>query len=224
VSLPRLEAGVGALGLDLDIPQLERLLAYRDLLAKWNRAYNLTAVRDPDQMISRHLLDSLAVLPHLRPGTLLDVGSGAGLPGIPLAVADPSRSITVLDSNGKKTRFLDNVKLELGLENVTVIRARVEEYLPARPYEIVISRAFASLDAMIATCRHLVAKDGVLLAMKGQFPEEEVATIGASASLLSVEELSVPELDEARCLLRLVPTPEHGSRRVRDGDGSHDPH
>lgn len=205
MSLPRLKAGVHALGLDLDDLRLERLLAYLDLLAKWNRAYNLTAIRQREQMISRHLFDSLAVLPYLHSGTLLDVGSGAGLPGIPLALADPRRRITVLDSNGKKTRFLDHVKRELGLDQVTVVRARVEEYVPVTPYAMVISRAFASLDAMIASCRHLVAKDGELLAMKGQYPHDEVDALGGMGWSLSVQELTVPELDEARCLIRLAP-------------------
>lgn len=212
MSLARLKAGVHALGLDLDAAQLERLLAYLDLLAKWNRAYNLTAIREREQMISRHLFDSLAVLPHLRPGTLLDVGSGAGLPGIPLALADPRRPITVLDSNGKKTRFLDHVKRELGLDRVTVVRARAEEHVPVTPYAMVITRAFASLDAMIASCRHLVAEDGELLAMKGQYPQDEVDALDATGWRVSVQALKVPELDEARCLLRLAP--------VRRGDGT----
>jgi len=215
VSLPRLKAGAHALGLDLDDQQLQRLLAYLDLLAKWNRAYNLTAIRDREQMISRHLFDSLSVLPHLHPGTLLDVGSGAGLPGIPLALADPRRSITVLDSNGKKTRFLEHVKLELDLEQVTVVRARVEEYLPVNPCATVISRAFASLDAMITSCRHLVAEHGELIAMKGQYPQHEVDALGDMGWSVSAQELKVPELDEARCLLRLAP--------ARDGDDGHGP-
>jgi 16S rRNA (guanine527-N7)-methyltransferase len=223
VSLPRLKAGVHALGLDLDDQRLERLLAYLDLLAKWNRAYNLTAIREREHMISRHLFDSLAVLPHLHPGSLLDVGSGAGLPGIPLALADPRRAITVLDSNGKKTRFLEHVKLELGLEQVTVVRARVEEYVPLKPYAMVISRAFASLDAMITTCRHLVAEDGELLAMKGQYPQDEVTALGDTGYALSVQELNVPDLAEARCLLRLVPARGPEARQVRDGDDGRGP-
>ena len=200
-----LERGCASLGLDLGATQLANLLAYLELLQRWNSAFNLTSVRDESQMVIRHLLDSLSILPHLRGDSLIDVGSGAGLPGIPLAIADPARSYTLLDSNGKKTRFMFQAISALGLANCQVVKARVETWQPEAPFDAVLSRAFASLDDMTDTCRHLIDGQGCFLAMKGAIPEEELAGIENRAEVLAVTKIAVPGLDEARCLITLRP-------------------
>ena len=152
-----LSTGARQLGVELTAQQHELLLGYLALLIKWNKAYNLTAVRDPDEMVSRHLLDSLSVMPFIHNDTQrwLDVGSGGGMPGIPLAILHPHKQVTVLDSNGKKTRFLTQVKLELKLDNLTVIHKRVEEFQPAQPFTGIISRAFSSMENFTNWTRHL---------------------------------------------------------------------
>lgn len=170
----QLSAGLEALGAPLSQDQRALLLAYLGLLVKWNRAYNLTAVRDPRQMVARHLLDSLAVLPHVEGGRIADIGAGAGLPGIPLAIALPQRQFVLLDSNGKKTRFLNQVRLDLALDNVLVVQSRAEAYRPASPFDTLVSRAFAPLVDYWRWCRHLVAPGGVMLAMKGPEPVDEL--------------------------------------------------
>ncbi|MEE4277952.1 MAG: 16S rRNA (guanine(527)-N(7))-methyltransferase RsmG [Halieaceae bacterium] len=199
----QLRAGLAEMALDVDERAQTRLLDYLELLQRWNSAYNLTAIRDASTMVTRHLLDSLALLPHAGSGRLIDVGSGAGLPGVPLAIVQPWRSVTVLDSNGKKTRFLEHTRLTLGLDNLEVIRARCEEYRPALLYDQLTSRAFAALDDMIRGCCHLLAPDGEYLAMKGQYPEAELEAAKTLARLIAVEPLAVPGLDEARCVVRL---------------------
>ncbi|QIB67614.1 16S rRNA (guanine(527)-N(7))-methyltransferase RsmG [Kineobactrum salinum] len=199
--------GCDALGLDISAAQQQKLLDYLDLLQKWNRAYNLTAIRDPLAMVTRHLLDSLAVVPHLSGNDCLDIGTGAGLPGIPLAIALPGRQFHLLDSNGKKTRFLFQVKMELGLANITVCQARVETLATSRQYDVIVSRAFASLAAMVAGTRHLLAPGGCFLAMKGAWPQDELAAIEDQCVVLGVESLTVPGLDEQRHLVRLALRP-----------------
>lgn len=199
----QLAEGCRALNLTLDQERLHKLLDYLALLQRWNSAFNLTAVRDPSQMVTRHLLDSLSVSPLLCQTRLIDVGAGAGLPGIPLAIADPARRVTLLDSNGKKTRFMFQALNTLELDNCEVVHARAERWQPERRYEAVISRAFASLSDMIDTCAHLVDADGVLLAMKGQYPAQELAEIQGRADLLRNDDLAVPGLEGARCLLTL---------------------
>ena len=198
-----LQRGAQALGLTLYDKQLEALLAYLDLLVKWNRAYNLTAIRDPGDMVIRHLLDSLAIHTYLEPEyhRLIDVGTGGGLPGVPLAILNPQRTFSLLDSNGKKTRFLFQVKTALGLDNMTVHQARVESFQPDEPYDAVLSRAFASLADMIAGCRHLLQPAGHFLAMKGQYPEAELVAMGDGVRLLQSHKLAVPGLTEERHLL-----------------------
>jgi len=202
--LNRLQRGCDALGLALEPGQAEQLIAYLQLLLKWNSAYNLTAVRDPAQMVTRHLLDSLAVAPHLRGQNLLDVGTGAGLPGIPLAILYPQRPVSVLDSNGKKTRFLFQVKTGLCLDNMLVHHARVESFRSPALYDAVLSRAFASLADMVAACRHLLAPQGCFLAMKGAYPAQELAQLAPVYAVTAVHELSIPGLDEQRHLVELV--------------------
>jgi len=193
-----LTAGLEALALP---PQLaDRLLAYRDELLRWNRAYNLTAVRDPSLMITRHLLDSLSIHPHLSGTSLIDVGTGAGLPGIPLAIMDPDRRITLLDGNAKKTRFCQHMVFELDLANVTVVHTRAESYRPERPSDTVTSRAFASLADFVRVAGHLCAAGGRMLAMKGLPPEAEIAEL-ASDWRAKCSPLVVPSLAEERSLV-----------------------
>jgi 16S rRNA (guanine527-N7)-methyltransferase len=202
----RLEQGLAELGIAIDQHQIDALLNYLNLLQQWNQRFNLTAIRDPLDMVTRHLLDSLAVLPHLEATSIVDVGSGAGLPGIPLSILLPGSNFCLLDSNGKKTRFMTQVKTQLGLVNVSVVKARVEDFRPETKFELVLSRAFASLSDMIDRCGHLVDHEGTFLAMKGLRPNEELLALDASDSpveLLSIVELSIPGLKEERCLLRL---------------------
>lgn len=202
--LTQLRCGCAALGLALDSGQEALLLDYLELLQKWNSAYNLTAVRDPAQMVIRHLLDSLAIAEHLRGYNVVDVGTGAGLPGIPLAIVYPQRNFSLLDSNGKKTRFLFQVKTALRLDNMQVHHQRVESFRPPEPYDAVLSRAFASLADMVAGCRHLLAGEGRFFAMKGIYPEQELATLDTECEVIAVHSLAVPGLSEQRHLVEIV--------------------
>lgn len=198
-----LHAGLEVLRLPLSAAQREGLLAYVFLLVKWNTAYNLTAVREPREMVTRHLLDSLAVVPYLSGTRLIDVGSGAGLPGIPLALACPERTVVLLDSNGKKTRFMTQAVAELGLGNVSVVHSRVEAYVPERRFDLVISRAFASLAGMLRATGHLLAEGGRVLAMKGACPAAELDALPAGFVLEEIIWLQVPGLDAERHLISL---------------------
>ncbi len=201
----RLEDGIRRLGLALPEATVDGLLAYLAMLVKWNRAFNLTAVRDPMEMVTRHLLDSLAVAPHLHGERIIDVGTGAGLPGIPLALVYPERQFVLLDSNSKKTRFLVQAKAELGLANVEVIHARVEGYRPEKGFDCVISRAYASIADILHSSGHLLEGQGEFVAMKGALPEQELAAMSSPWQLREVIPLQVPGLDqEQRHLLRIV--------------------
>ncbi len=200
----RLHAGLGALGLALPAQAEHALLAYLDLLARWNRVFNLTAVRDTDEMVTRHLLDSLAVVPHLPPGALVDVGSGAGLPGIPIAIADPARPVVLLDRSHKRMGFLTEAAARLGLQNVTPVCARAEDFRPPQPFEVVITRAFASLADAVAATRHLLSPTGVALAMKGALPTEEMAQLPPDVTVRAVQPLAVPGLNARRHLVVLA--------------------
>jgi 16S rRNA (guanine527-N7)-methyltransferase len=182
--LDGLRAGIDAAGQD-------RLVRYVELLARWNRAYNLTAVREPVQMVTRHLLDSLAILPWITADNLLDVGTGPGLPGLPVAIARPACRVSLLDANGKKVRFLRQVVIELGLQNVEPVQARVEGFRPADPFSLVTSRAFASLPDMVARTRHLLAPGGRWLAMKGPSVAAECAALPPDVRF-AIEPLIVP--------------------------------
>jgi 16S rRNA (guanine527-N7)-methyltransferase len=197
----QLSTGLAVMGLDLSDDQQKRLLAFLGLLNKWNRAYNLTAVRDESQMVSRQLLDSLSILPWVTTDHLLDVGAGGGLPGIPLAITLPDRQFTLLDSNGKKTRFLNQCVLELGLDNVQVIHGRAEDCTPSRPFGQISSRAFTALENLAHWCGGLLANEGEFLAMKGQFPDDEVAALPAGWQVKSSHSLEVPGADGERHLL-----------------------
>ncbi|MDC0660949.1 16S rRNA (guanine(527)-N(7))-methyltransferase RsmG [Marinobacter sp. SS21] len=200
----QLASGLAELGLALDAETQARLLAFLGLLAKWNGAYNLTAVRNPDEMVSRQLLDSLSIAPYVTADAVLDVGSGGGLPGIPLAIVFPQRRFTLLDSNSKKTRFLTQCKLELGLDNLVVIHGRAEDCQPDQRYAQVTSRAFTALANLINWCGPLLADDGEFLAMKGQFPEDEVSALPAGWRVMQHQSLAVPGCSGERHLLTLA--------------------
>lgn len=200
-----LASGAAELGVTLDETQKQQLLAYLTLLIKWNKAYNLTAVRNPDEMVSRHLLDSLSVAPYVAEGGdhWLDVGSGGGMPGIPLAILFADRHFTLLDSNGKKTRFLTQVKLELKLANLEVVHSRAEEYRRASPFSGITSRAFSSLSDFASWTRHLGDTQTRWLAMKGVQPDDEMQSLPSDFSLQSCEVLKVPGCQGQRHLLIL---------------------
>lgn len=192
-SIQKLASGIDELGLSVAAnPFMQYLL----LLQKWNQTYNLTAVRDLDTMVSRHVLDSLAIMSWIKGHRVLDVGTGAGLPGIPLALANPDLHITLLDSSGKKIRFLQEVKRNLQLNNVEVIQSRVENYHPSVDFGTVTSRAFSDLAQMIKWTQHLVGRNGIWLAMKGRHPETELASINLP---YQVHSYKVPGMDVERC-------------------------
>ena len=199
--------GSERLGIPLPAEAVARLGAYLTLLERWNRAYNLTAVRDPEARVVRHVLDSLSILPWLEGPRVLDVGSGAGLPGIPLAIARPEQGFCLLDSNGKRTRFLTQVAAELRLGNVAVVRGRVEDYRPEILFDSVVSRAFSTLADMVADAGRLCAPEGRLLAMKGVFPDDELARLPPGFVVVGVYPLRVPSLDAERHLVHLAPAP-----------------
>lgn len=197
----KLAEGIAQLGLNIDAATQQKLLAYLALLEKWNKVHNLTAVRDPSEMVTLHLLDSLTVLPHIKQGRLLDVGSGAGFPGIVLALTRPDLSVTTLDSVGKKASFMRQVKAQLSITNLEVVGGRVEAYKPAHPFDIVISRAFSEMADFLRLTRHLLAEGGEWLAMKGVYPHEELARVTGVST--EVVELHVPGLEARRHLVFL---------------------
>jgi len=201
----KLEQGLKQAGLDISAEKQQQLLAYLALIQKWNKVHNLTAVRDPEQMVILHLLDSLVVMPHIKVKRLLDVGSGAGLPGIPLAICMPDLQVTTLDSNQKKASFMRQAKAELGLSNLEVVSTRVEQYQPAEKFEAVISRAFSDLSLFVKLTQHLCAASGNWLAMKGVVPEDELHELKAKTGIEPsvVVALEVPFLDAQRHLLFL---------------------
>ncbi|MDF1589622.1 MAG: 16S rRNA (guanine(527)-N(7))-methyltransferase RsmG [Gammaproteobacteria bacterium] len=201
--LEQLDQGCKALSISLNDGQLQQLLAYVALLVKWNKVYNLTSVRDADQMISRHILDSLAIVPYLTGDSLLDVGTGAGLPGIPIAIARPDIAVTLLDTNSKKTRFLQQVKAELALTNITVVHARVEQaQLPK--FAMITARAFATIEDIIDLTGRHCDDAGYLILMKGLYPTEELSTINDQFKLVDVVKLNVPDCSAERHLVRLI--------------------
>ncbi|MEO8297052.1 MAG: 16S rRNA (guanine(527)-N(7))-methyltransferase RsmG [Burkholderiales bacterium] len=208
--MSRLRAGAQTLGLTLDAQQLDQLLAYLALLARWNKTYNLTAIRDPEQMLVQHLLDSLAVIAplvghtHEQPSRLLDVGSGGGLPGVVLAIARPELAVTCVDTVGKKATFIRQVAAELHLPNLQARHARVEA-LQEAAFDVITARAFASLTDLVRLTRALLSPGGVWMAMKGQHPVDELAALPADVAVFHVEPLLVPELGAERCLVWMAP-------------------
>lgn len=195
-----LAAGLIALNLPVETRFMTSLLDFTALMEKWNKTYNLTAIRRKQDMVGLHLLDSLAMMPYIEGKRVIDIGTGAGLPGIPLAICRPDIEFTLLDCNAKKTRFVQQAILELKLENVVVCHQRVEDYHPGQGFDSVITRAFANLADIIALTAHLLAKDGVLLAMKGQNPVAELAQVAAKTTVIPIR---VPVVAAERCLIRV---------------------
>lgn len=202
----QLAKGAQHLAIDLNNSQIDALYHYLELLQKWNKAYNLTAIREAGQMVNLHLLDSLAVHPFVQSAQrIIDVGTGPGLPGIVLAIMNPDKDFTLLDSNGKKTRFLFQAKAALGLTNVQIVNGRVEAFTPETGFEVIVSRAFASLADMTHWCAHLRATEGYFLAMKGQYPTDEIAAIDHHYQVRAAHRLHIPAVDGERHLLEIVP-------------------
>ncbi len=198
----KLHDGIGQLALTLPPVSEDALLNYLSLLLKWNAAYNLTAVRDPEQMVIKHLLDSLAILPYVQGKTLIDVGTGAGLPGFVLALVKPELQVTMLDSNGKKIRFLRQAIADIGVKNAEAVQCRVEDF--DRKFDVVSSRAFATLTDMVLGSAQLLNEGGEFLAMKGVWPTEEIAELPEGFVVRDVVALQIPFLDEERHLVRLA--------------------
>ena len=204
-------------------PAQRKLDAYLDLLVKWNRTYNLTAIRERAEMVTHHLNDALAILPHL-PGAqglrVLDVGTGAGVPGIPLAIARPGWRVVLLDSSQKKVAFLTQAAIELELANVTAVAARVEDYAPDALFDVIVSRAFSDLASFVRGAQHLLAPRGILVAMKGVYPRDEIAALPAGVTIVAEPALDVPGLAAQRHLIVMriaapaasAPAPARGER------------
>jgi len=200
----QLKRGLIALGLTLERDLQQRLLDYIALIEKWNQVYNLTAIREPEKMVSHHLLDSLGVAPHLHAGRLLDVGSGAGLPGIPLALAKPDMQVTLLDSNHKKAAFLNQAVMELKLKNAEVCSERVEALQTKNKFDVIISRAFSDMDEFVRITRHLLAPGGMFAAMKGLHPYEEIDKLPPGCKVRQVLPLAIPGVEGARHLVLIA--------------------
>jgi 16S rRNA (guanine527-N7)-methyltransferase len=196
-----LSSGLADMGVSVAAEQQRKLLDFVALIAKWNRVYNLTAVREREKMLTHHVLDSLAVAPHIAGHTVLDVGSGAGLPGIPLAIARPDLRVTLLDSNAKKSAFQQQAAIELALDNVDTVNSRVEALDPSRQFDVVISRAFSDLDQFVCAAGPYCAAGGMLAAMKGIYPEDELARVPATFAIEKVVPLEVPGVEGARHLV-----------------------
>jgi 16S rRNA (guanine527-N7)-methyltransferase len=190
--------GIEFLGLPNDADKLELLLQFITLIEKWNKVYNLTAIRNREEMARLHILDSLAICPHLHGKRLIDIGTGAGLPGIPLAIFHPEMEFVLLDSNSKKTRFVQQAILELKLKNVSVLHSRVEDYRPTEGFDSVTCRAFASMSDILKLTSHLLNEDGLLLAMKGQRPDEELTALSQPYKVVPIV---VPSVEAERCLV-----------------------
>ncbi len=205
----QLIAGAAKMGVALTEAQSEKLLDYLDLLQKWNKAYNLTAVRERPAMLTQHLLDSLSIVPHLPPGDLLDVGSGGGLPGIPLAILQPERSITLVDTVGKKVAFLKQAAMTLGLKNLQAVSTRIESWVPPAEhtggFALITARAYATLQTLVGQTQRLLAPNGGWYAMKGVIPAAEMAELASDVSVRAVIPLDVPDLGAERHLILLAP-------------------
>ncbi|UYU31912.1 16S rRNA (guanine(527)-N(7))-methyltransferase RsmG [Siccibacter colletis] len=199
--LNKLSRLLSAAGITLPENQQQQLVAYVEMLNKWNKAYNLTSVRDPNEMLIRHIMDSIVVEPHMNGTRFIDVGTGPGLPGIPLAIVRPEAHFTLLDSLGKRVRFLKQVQHELKLENVTPVQSRVEDFPAEPPFDGVISRAFASLTDMVTWCHHLPGEQGRFYALKGQRPDDEISQLPAGFEVETIVKLNVPQLEGDRHLV-----------------------
>ena len=199
----QLEKGLEELDLECSAYQVEQLLDYLSLLVTWNSAYNLTAIREPERMIALHILDSLAILPYVTGDNLIDVGTGPGLPGIPLAIMCPEKTFKLLDSNGKKTRFLFHARCQLKLQNLSEVQSRVEQFIPENTYDTVLSRAFTSVAEMVDKCKHLLNDDGHFLAMKGKFPQSELSLLEKDYKVDVSHRLVVPDVEGERHLIKI---------------------
>lgn len=199
------ENGLGRLRLTCCKRQIDQFLHYLELLIQWNKVYNLTALNTAHEILKVHILDSLSLISHLKGDRFIDVGSGAGLPGIPLAIMSPEKDFTLLDSNGKKTRFLFQVRTKLHLDNVQEINKRVEHYSPEKPFDMIITRAFSKLSTMLESCGHLASKKTIFVAMKGKVPKKEMRSIPEGYDILSLTKLSVPGLDRDRHIIKIKP-------------------
>jgi len=200
----QLEAYLAEINLPATAEQKKQLLDFVGMLNKWNKAYNLTSVRDPEIMLVRHIMDSLVVSKHLQGDRFIDVGTGPGLPAIPLAIMNPDKTFVLLDSLGKRIRFQKQVAFELGIHNISSIESRVEAYQPEQKFDGVLSRAFASIHDMLTWCHHLPAEHGQFYALKGQLSDEEMQQIPAGFVVTETIELKVPKLDEQRHLLKII--------------------
>tara|TARA_B110000503_G_scaffold31186_1_gene50362 strand:+ start:18903 stop:19532 length:630 start_codon:yes stop_codon:yes gene_type:complete len=198
-----LEAGMVELCLPVENQQINLLLDYLEILKKWNEAYNLTAIRNPEDMVVIHLLDSLSIAPFIKGKNILDVGTGAGLPGIPLAILYPEHRFTLLDSNGKKIRFLFQVKNQLGLKNVNEVQGRAEKYQTETPFNSITSRAFSSLTDMVEKTKHLLGSGGRLYAMKGQLPDQELSMLPKHYKVIASHHVAVPGVNNKRHLIEI---------------------
>ncbi|WP_020506444.1 16S rRNA (guanine(527)-N(7))-methyltransferase RsmG [Lamprocystis purpurea] len=199
----RLADGAAALGILLTPSQIYRMFAFLELLARWNRTYNLTAVRDPDEQVPRHLLDSLAIRAFLFGDTVLDLGTGAGLPGLPLALCDPDRRYCLLDGSGKKIRFVRQAVMEFGLTQVEAVHSRIESYRPGRKFSTIVTRAVAEIAAIHLLAAPLLDRPGRLLVMKGRYPHDELRNPALSDLDLTVHPLCVPFLEGDRHLIEI---------------------
>jgi len=205
--IEQLKILINKTSLELSEQQITSLVDYVELLNKWNKAYNLTSVRNPEDMLIKHIMDSLMVGPLLEGKRFIDVGTGPGLPGIPLAIAYPEKDFILLDSLGKRVTFLKQVTYELSLKNVTPVQSRIEKFQPQEKLDGVLSRAFSSLNDMVTWCDHLVSKDqGKFLALKGQFPHEEMDNLPNNVEMLKSHTIIVPQLNAERHLIELIKT------------------
>jgi len=200
----KLSSLLSAANISLSGRQKQQLVDYVEMLNRWNKAYNLTSVRDPQEMLVRHIMDSIVVEPHLQGERFIDVGTGPGLPGVPLAIVRPDAHFTLLDSLGKRIRFLKQVQHELKLDNITPVQSRVEDFPAEPPFDGVISRAFASLNDMLTWCHHLPGEKGLFYALKGTVPQDEIAALPEGFTLQKVVKLTVPQLEGERHLIMVT--------------------
>lgn len=200
----QLEAYLAEINLSATAEQKKQLIDFVGMLNKWNKAYNLTSVRDPEAMLVRHIMDSLVVSKHLQGERFIDVGTGPGLPGIPLAIMNPNKTFVLLDSLGKRIRFQKQVAFELGIRNISSVESRVEAYQAEQQFDGVLSRAFASIQDMLSWCHHLPAEHGLFYALKGQLNDEELQQMPNGFVIKEIIELKVPKLDEQRHLLKII--------------------